>query len=50
MEMAPLEIQALAKISRMLTDDDFREAVKKAESSEQLFDMLIQHEAQLAGA
>jgi mannitol/fructose-specific phosphotransferase system IIA component (Ntr-type) len=43
-------IQALAKISRMLTDEAFRVAVKKAESAEQLYDMLIQHEAQLAGA
>jgi len=43
-------IQALAKISRMLTDDAFRVAVKKAESAEQLYDMLIEHEAQLAGA
>lgn len=43
-------IQALAKISRILTDDVFREAVKKAESSEQLYEMLIQHEAELAGA
>jgi len=43
-------IQALAKISRMLTDDTFREAVKKAESAEKLYEMLIAHEAQLAGA
>lgn len=43
-------IQALAKISRLLTDEAFREAVKKAESAEQLYEMLIQHEAQLAGA
>ena len=43
-------IQALAKISRILTDDTFRDAVKKAESAEQLYEMLIQHEAELAGA
>lgn len=43
-------IQALAKISRILTDDTFREAVKKAESAEKLYEMLIQHEAELAGA
>ncbi len=43
-------IQALAKISRMLTDDTFREAVKHATSAEQLYEMLLQHEAQLAGA
>lgn len=41
-------IQALAKISRMLTDDVFREAVKKAGSAQQLYDMLLEHEAQLA--
>jgi len=43
-------IQALAKISRILTDDTFREAVKKAESAEQLYEMLLHHEAELAGA
>lgn len=43
-------IQALAKISRMLTDDVFRDAVKKAQSPEKLYEMLLQHEAQLAGA
>ena len=43
-------IQALAKISRLLTDDTFREAVKKAESAEQLYDMLAQQEAAIAGA
>lgn len=43
-------IQALAKISRLLTDDTFREAVKKAQSAEALYEMLIQHEAQMAGA
>lgn len=43
-------IQALAKISRILTDDTFRDAVKQAASAEQLYEMLIQHEAELAGA
>lgn len=43
-------IQALAKISRMLTDDAFRDAVKKAGSAEKLHEMLLQHEATLAGA
>jgi len=42
-------IQALAKISRMLTDDVFREGVKLAESGEQLFEMLVQQEAAIAG-
>jgi len=43
-------VQALAKISRMLIDDTFREAVKQAESPEKLYMMLIEHEAALAGA
>lgn len=43
-------IQALAKISRMLTDDTFREAIKQAKDATQLYDMLIQHEAEMAGA
>lgn len=43
-------IQALAKISRMLTDDGFREAVKRAQNAEHLYAMLLQHEAELAGA
>lgn len=43
-------IQALAKISKMLTDDTFRESAKQAESAEQLFEMLVKHEAELAGA
>lgn len=43
-------IQALAKISRLLTDDTFRDAIKKAETAEQLYDMLAQQEAAIAGA
>lgn len=43
-------IQALAKISRLLTDDDFREALKQAQTAEQLYDMLAQQEAAIAGA
>ena len=43
-------IQALAKISRLLTDDDFRDTIKKAESAGQLYDMLAQQEAAIAGA
>ncbi|MFP4144382.1 MAG: PTS sugar transporter subunit IIA [Phycisphaeraceae bacterium] len=38
-------IQALARISRMLTDDDFRQSLKKAESPEQVFEMIKEHEA-----
>ena len=43
-------VQALAKISRMLIDDTFREAVKLAESPEKLYMMLLEHEAAMAGA
>lgn len=43
-------IQALAKISRLLTDDTFRDAIKQAESAEALYDMLAQQEAAIAGA
>jgi fructose-specific phosphotransferase system IIA component len=43
-------IQALAKISRLLTDDTFRDAIKQAESAEQLYDMLAHQEAAIAGA
>ncbi len=43
-------IQALAKISRMLTDDTFRDAVKQAPSATKLHMMLLEHEAELAGA
>lgn len=43
-------IQALAKISKMLTDESFRESAKQSPSAEALYDMLIKHEAELAGA
>lgn len=43
-------VQALGKISRMLIDDTFREAVKLADSPEKLYMMLIEHEAAMAGA
>lgn len=38
-------IQALARISRMLTDDKFRNAIKQATSSEAIFKMISDHEA-----
>lgn len=41
-------IQALAKISRMLTEPDFREALKRVESAEDLYNMIAQHEAEAA--
>lgn len=43
-------VQALAKISRMLIDDTFRETLKQAESPERAYMMLIEHEAAMAGA
>jgi fructose-specific phosphotransferase system IIA component len=41
-------IQALAKISRMLTDDNFRNALKKADSAQQMYDQIVQYEASVA--
>ena len=41
-------IPALAKISRMLTDEAFRNEIKTAESPEALYDMISQHEAEAA--
>ncbi|MEE9212677.1 MAG: PTS sugar transporter subunit IIA [Phycisphaeraceae bacterium] len=39
-------IQALANISRMLTDDTFRDEIKKAQSPDQLYQLICEHEAQ----
>ncbi|MFW6076926.1 MAG: PTS sugar transporter subunit IIA [Hyphomicrobiales bacterium] len=39
-------IQALAKISRMLTDEDFRTSLKQADSGETLYRLIEQHEAE----
>ncbi len=39
-------IQALAKISRMLTDDNFRNAIKQAQNGDELYQLIEQHEAQ----
>ena len=39
-------IQALARISRMLTDENFRATLKKAESAQALYDLIAQHEAE----
>lgn len=41
-------IQALAKISRMLTDEAFRTEMKAAASAESLYDMIAQHESEAA--
>ncbi|MEX0654109.1 MAG: PTS sugar transporter subunit IIA [Phycisphaeraceae bacterium] len=41
-------IQALAKISRMLTDDAFRSALKSAPDAEQAYQLIVDHEAKAA--
>jgi mannitol/fructose-specific phosphotransferase system IIA component (Ntr-type) len=41
-------IQALARISRMLTDDSFRAAIKSARSAEEVYRLISNHEAQAA--
>lgn len=38
-------IQALARISRMLTDDQFRGAIKAASSAQVVYDMIAKYEA-----
>jgi len=43
-------VQALARISRLLTDDDFRESAKRVTDGETLYDMIAQQEAQISGA
>ena len=42
-------IQALARISRLLTDEPFRLAMRSATSSEDLFKLIQEHEAKLPG-
>ena len=42
-------IQALAKISRMLIDEDFRQALKQVGSGEELYQMIVRQEAQITG-
>lgn len=37
-------IQALASISRMLTDPEFRRSMKTAQTGKELYDMIVQHE------
>jgi len=41
-------IQALAKVSRMLTDDHFRAGLKQADSCEAMYDQIVQYEASVA--
>ncbi len=40
-------IQALARISRLLTDERFRDAIKSAQSSQDLYGLIQKHEADL---
>jgi mannitol/fructose-specific phosphotransferase system IIA component (Ntr-type) len=40
-------IQALARISRLLTDERFRDAIKSAVSGEDLFALIQKHEAEM---
>ena len=42
-------IQALAKISRMLMDQDLRDALKFASSPQALYDLIVEHEAGVVG-
>jgi len=41
-------IQALANISRMLTDESFRTQIKQAASADELYKLICDHEAQHA--
>jgi len=41
-------IQALAKISRMLTDDSLRHALKQCDSCQSMYDQIVQYEASVA--
>ena len=41
-------IQALAKISRMLTDDAFRASLRQVATGEELYQQIAQHEAEAA--
>jgi len=41
-------IQALAKISRLLVSEDLRDALQEAETAQDLYDLLVQHENEAA--
>lgn len=41
-------IQALAQISRLLTDSTFRAAIKKASTAEELYQHIVEHESRAA--
>ena len=40
-------IQALATISRMLTDETLRAALKRSSSAQEMYDLILSHEAQM---
>ena len=42
-------IQALAKISRMLIDEDFRQSLKQVGTGDELYQMIARQEAQMTG-
>lgn len=43
-------IQALASISRMLTDVEFRSAIKQAQSAEEIYELIVSRQSQTASA
>lgn len=43
-------IEALAQVTRMLSDDAFRESLKRAGDAAQAYDMIAQRQATIAGA
>jgi len=46
-EMTTLHIQALARISRLMTVDKFRVAINQAQSSDELFNLIVEQEKTL---
>lgn len=48
-DQTPSHIQALARISRMLADEKFRDTVKKAPDAAALFKLIADHEAKEPG-
>ena len=43
-EQTGSHIQALATVSRMMTDDNFRTAIRQAESAQAVFKLIEEHE------
>ncbi len=48
MDQTGPHIQALAKISRVLTDESFRHALRASQSAEVLYQLILEHESQAA--